>query len=95
MTSKEPVMIDSAWERPYLVYWNKRQLRRTGAIEIQVDGKWIGVKNLRPNSFRLDPGSNRSSTVQRQADDRPLHRRDRLLSTKHLVYPGCKNYSKF
>ncbi len=46
LTSKGPVLIDTAWERPYLVFWNKRQLRRTGAIELQVDGKWIGVKNL-------------------------------------------------
>jgi hypothetical protein len=46
LTSKAPVLIDAAWERPYLVFWNKRQLRRTGAIELQVDGDWIGVKNL-------------------------------------------------
>jgi hypothetical protein len=52
LTSKEPVLIDAAWERPYLVFWNKRQLRRTGAIEIQVDGEWIGVKNL--NQTRVE-----------------------------------------
>jgi hypothetical protein len=46
MTSKEPVLIDPAWERPFLVFWNKRLLRRTGAVDIQVDGEWIGVKNL-------------------------------------------------
>jgi hypothetical protein len=46
LTSKAPVLIDAAWDRPYLVFWNKRQLRRTGAVELQMDGDWIGVKNL-------------------------------------------------
>jgi hypothetical protein len=46
LTSKVSVLIDPAWERPYLVFWDKRQLRRTGAVEIQVDGEWIGVMNV-------------------------------------------------
>ena len=46
MTSKEPVMIETAWEKPYLVFWNKRLLRRSGAVEIQVDGTWITVMNV-------------------------------------------------
>jgi hypothetical protein len=46
MTSKEALMIEPAWEKPYLVFWDKRQLRRTGAVEIQVDGTWITVMNV-------------------------------------------------
>jgi hypothetical protein len=46
LTSKQALLIDPAWEKPYLVFWDKRVLRRTGAVEIQVDGVWITVKNV-------------------------------------------------
>ncbi len=46
LTSKQAVLIDPAWERPFLVFWDKRQLRRTGAIEIQVNGQWITVMDV-------------------------------------------------
>jgi hypothetical protein len=62
LTSKESVLIDPAWERPYLVFWDKRQLRRTGAIEIQVDGKWITVRNV---------GNTRSEWAQEAIDLQP------------------------
>jgi hypothetical protein len=62
LTSKEPVLIDTAWERPYLVYWNKRLLRRTGAVDIQVDGMWITVRNV---------GDTRSEWAQEAVDLQP------------------------
>lgn len=62
ITSKVPVLIESAWDRPYLVFWNKRQLRRTGAVEIQVDGQWIAVRNV---------GDTKSEWVQEAIDLQP------------------------
>jgi len=62
LTSKEPIMIESSWERPYLVFWYKCLLRRAGEIDIQVDGDWIMVKNL---------GNLRSEWVQESIDLQP------------------------
>ncbi len=46
MTSKEPVLISPDWPKPYLVFWDKHVIRRTGYVEIQVDGQWVMVKDI-------------------------------------------------
>ena len=68
--SKVPVLIDPAWEKPYLVFWNKYLLRQTGTVEIQVNGDWIMVKNL---------GYSRSDWRQEAIDLQPYKGKEMIV----------------
>ena len=46
LTSKTPVLIGSNWPSPYLTFWDKRDLKSAGSLEIEVDGNWLKVRDF-------------------------------------------------
>ena len=44
LTSSQSYLIDPNWQRPYLVFWNKRRISYPATIELIVDGTPIIVK---------------------------------------------------
>ena len=50
LTSKISVYIHPDWPNPYLVFWHKRDLKRTAQLTIQADGKWQAVRDFTSSS---------------------------------------------
>jgi len=43
LVSKTPVLVDSSWPQPYLVFWHKYKFENKARIDIQADGTWSTV----------------------------------------------------
>jgi hypothetical protein len=61
ITSQDEILIEEGWTSPYLVFWNKRELKFEGNLFLYVDGKKINehifskgaVQEWRQESFDL------------------------------------------
>lgn len=51
LVSKNPVRIDPAWPKPYLVFWHKYDFEKPARVDLQVNGTWIIVKKFRDNEM--------------------------------------------
>jgi len=52
LISKQPIIIDPVWENPYLVFNHKRKIERSAYLELQLDDKWLKVRDY--TKSRLD-----------------------------------------
>ncbi|HSQ27576.1 MAG TPA: hypothetical protein VLM80_10680 [Anaerolineales bacterium] len=46
LTSRETILIDSAWQNPTLAFWHTYDLPRPASVNIQTGGKWSAVANF-------------------------------------------------
>ena len=46
LNGQDLVFIDPAWPRPFLVYWNRRNLNAPARLEIEADGNWIKARDI-------------------------------------------------
>jgi hypothetical protein len=53
LTSKEEVLIGENWNRPHLVYLNKRELRYEAKVTLIVDGKPVDVRIIPKGSVQI------------------------------------------
>ena len=47
LTSKTPILIESSWPSPYLVFWHKPDLKSAAGLEIELDGEWLKVRDFK------------------------------------------------
>jgi len=81
MVSKNPVRIDPAWPKPYLVFWHKYDFEKAARVDLQVNGTWIIIKNYRENettsrwireTFNLEDYKGKEVVVRFLATSYPL-----------------------
>lgn len=46
LASKTPLFVDPSWPNPYLTFSHKYNFERVARVDLQVDGRYITVKNL-------------------------------------------------
>ncbi|MDI6696212.1 MAG: hypothetical protein QME21_14290 [Anaerolineales bacterium] len=81
LVSKNPVRIDPAWPRPYLVFWHKYDFEKSARIDLLVNNNWITIKNFRENeatsrwiqeAFSLESYKGKEISVRFLATSYPL-----------------------